>query len=169
MEDWIGSSLNQIQGWTTVLESYSRPLEQGFLTQTRVHFHSKPNVCCLKKRTDGSIFKMCKNWKERKRDRIKLSMRSNRVRRRWRCSGGGLQRITHSTLLPSPFLFSIRFQPGGAPRYVGFWNNQLGGPKSRYLHGEFKLMLRNYSLSKAETFTTVQHLVYSQLYLRKIP
>ena len=28
-ENWLGSSLNQIQGWTTVRESYSRALEQG--------------------------------------------------------------------------------------------------------------------------------------------
>ena len=27
MVDWLGSSLNQIQGWTTVRESYSRALE----------------------------------------------------------------------------------------------------------------------------------------------
>ena len=26
---WLGSSLNQIQGWTTVRESYSHALEQG--------------------------------------------------------------------------------------------------------------------------------------------
>ena len=29
MENWLGSSLNQIQGWTAVRESYSRALEQG--------------------------------------------------------------------------------------------------------------------------------------------
>ena len=29
MENWLGSSLNKIQGWTTVRESYSRALEQG--------------------------------------------------------------------------------------------------------------------------------------------
>ena len=28
-ENWHGTSLNQIQGWTTVRESYSRALEQG--------------------------------------------------------------------------------------------------------------------------------------------
>ena len=28
-ENWLGSSLNQIQGWTTVRESYSRAFEQG--------------------------------------------------------------------------------------------------------------------------------------------
>ena len=28
MENWLGSSLNQIQGWTTVRESYSHALEQ---------------------------------------------------------------------------------------------------------------------------------------------
>ena len=29
MENWLGSSLNQIQGWTSVRESYSRASEQG--------------------------------------------------------------------------------------------------------------------------------------------
>ena len=29
MENWLGSSLNQIQGWTTVRESYYRAFEQG--------------------------------------------------------------------------------------------------------------------------------------------
>ena len=29
MENWLGSFLNRIQGWTTVPESYSRALEQG--------------------------------------------------------------------------------------------------------------------------------------------
>ena len=29
MKNWLGSSLNKIQGWTTVRESYSRALEQG--------------------------------------------------------------------------------------------------------------------------------------------
>ena len=28
MENWLGSSLNQIQGWATVREPYSRSLEQ---------------------------------------------------------------------------------------------------------------------------------------------
>ena len=28
MDNWLGSSLNQIQGWNTVRESYSRALEQ---------------------------------------------------------------------------------------------------------------------------------------------
>ena len=31
MENWIGYSLNQIQGWTTVRKSYSRVLEEGSL------------------------------------------------------------------------------------------------------------------------------------------
>ena len=35
MEEWLGSSLNQIQGWTIVRESFSRALEQGSL-QLRV-------------------------------------------------------------------------------------------------------------------------------------
>ena len=30
-ENWLGSSLNQIQGWTPVQEFYSRALEQGSL------------------------------------------------------------------------------------------------------------------------------------------
>ena len=34
MENWLGLSLNQIQGWTTVRESYSRALEQGPLPPT---------------------------------------------------------------------------------------------------------------------------------------
>ena len=29
LENWLGSSLNQLQGCTTVRESYSRALEQG--------------------------------------------------------------------------------------------------------------------------------------------
>ena len=33
MENWLGSSLNQIQGWTTVQEPYSRALGQGSLTK----------------------------------------------------------------------------------------------------------------------------------------
>ena len=32
MENWLGSSLNKIPGWTTVRESYSRALEQGSLS-----------------------------------------------------------------------------------------------------------------------------------------
>ena len=31
MENWYGSSLNQIHGWTTVRESHSRALKQGLL------------------------------------------------------------------------------------------------------------------------------------------
>ena len=34
MENWFGSSLNQIQGWTTLRESYSRALEQRPLVKT---------------------------------------------------------------------------------------------------------------------------------------
>ena len=34
MEDWFGSLLNQIQGWTTVRESHSRALEQGPLVNS---------------------------------------------------------------------------------------------------------------------------------------
>ena len=36
MENWLGSSLNQIQGWTTVQESYSRALVQGLLIPTEI-------------------------------------------------------------------------------------------------------------------------------------
>ena len=35
MENWLGSSLNQILGWTTVRESYPRALEQGSLVGSR--------------------------------------------------------------------------------------------------------------------------------------
>ena len=35
MENWLDFSLNQIQGWTTVRESYSRDLEQGPLGRRR--------------------------------------------------------------------------------------------------------------------------------------
>ena len=31
MENWLGSSFNQIPGWITVREFYSRALEQGLL------------------------------------------------------------------------------------------------------------------------------------------
>ena len=41
MGNWHGSSLNQIQGWTTVLESYSRALEQGPLLQGRLEEEEK--------------------------------------------------------------------------------------------------------------------------------
>ena len=34
IENWIGSSLNKIQGWTDVRESYSRALEKGPLLLT---------------------------------------------------------------------------------------------------------------------------------------
>ena len=34
MENWLGSSLNHIQGWTTVRVFYSRALEQGYLPLT---------------------------------------------------------------------------------------------------------------------------------------
>ena len=44
MENQLGSSLNQIQGWTTVQESYSRALEQGSLSvvwQIQLNFKCK--------------------------------------------------------------------------------------------------------------------------------
>ena len=34
MDNWLGSSLNQVQGWTTVRESYSRASEQRPLSET---------------------------------------------------------------------------------------------------------------------------------------
>ena len=34
MENWLGTSLNQIKGWTTVREYYSRALEQAPLLMT---------------------------------------------------------------------------------------------------------------------------------------
>ena len=40
MENWLGFSLNQIQGWTTVRESYSRALQQGPLVVLRVQLIS---------------------------------------------------------------------------------------------------------------------------------
>ena len=52
MENWLGSSLNQIQGWTTVRESYSRALEQGPLRRRRRwqemvrQHHRAPNTDC---------------------------------------------------------------------------------------------------------------------------
>ena len=36
-ENWLESSLNQIQGWTTVRESYSRASEQGTLLCRPTH------------------------------------------------------------------------------------------------------------------------------------
>ena len=45
MENWLGSSLNQIQGWTTFEESYSRALEQGSLLPTP-SFSSRCRKCC---------------------------------------------------------------------------------------------------------------------------
>ena len=37
-ENWLGASLNQIQGWTTVQESYSRALDQGTRRRRRDSF-----------------------------------------------------------------------------------------------------------------------------------
>ena len=34
VENWLSFSLNQIQGWATVRESYSRALEQGALDKS---------------------------------------------------------------------------------------------------------------------------------------
>ena len=36
MENWLSSSMNQIQGWTIVQASYSRALEQGPLREEGV-------------------------------------------------------------------------------------------------------------------------------------
>ena len=43
MENWLGSSLYQIQGWTTFRESYSRALKQRPLVSYSLH--ALPNVC----------------------------------------------------------------------------------------------------------------------------
>ena len=42
MENWLGSSLYQIQGWTTFRESYSRALKQRPLVSYSLH--ALPNV-----------------------------------------------------------------------------------------------------------------------------
>ena len=42
MENWLGSSLNQIQGWTAFRESYSRALEQGSLFCTVLTYLELP-------------------------------------------------------------------------------------------------------------------------------
>ena len=40
MENLLGSSLNQIQGWTTVQESYSHALEQRPLPMMQAHLRT---------------------------------------------------------------------------------------------------------------------------------
>ena len=49
MENWLGSSLNQIQGWYTVQESYSRALEQGplFIAPANTHTHTHTHTPSL--------------------------------------------------------------------------------------------------------------------------
>ena len=42
MENWLGSSWNQIQGWTTVQESYSRAFEQGPLQSAPLKCPCRP-------------------------------------------------------------------------------------------------------------------------------
>ena len=45
-ENWLGPSLNQIQGWTTVRKSYSRALEQGPLLQREKSDDANAVVVC---------------------------------------------------------------------------------------------------------------------------
>ena len=44
MENFLGTSMNHIQGWTTVRDSYSCALEQGPLSQTNVLQTAPPPV-----------------------------------------------------------------------------------------------------------------------------
>ena len=55
MENWLGSSLNQIQGWTTVRESYSPALEQGPLTEMRDDGLGGPAVAVWGMNVDSSV------------------------------------------------------------------------------------------------------------------
>ena len=63
MENWLSSSLNQIQGWTTVRESYSRALEQGpllsvvFLSAKRISVLFSLNSTRLGNYLSQSIFR----------------------------------------------------------------------------------------------------------------
>ena len=55
MENWLGSSLNQIQDWTSVRKSYSRALEQGSLlatTEERAMVYC--SICELRRSRDGA-------------------------------------------------------------------------------------------------------------------
>ena len=60
MENWPGSSLNQIQGWTTVRESYSRVLEQGPLNLAN-HFYTTlyMEILAVSKMTPKFFFAGC--------------------------------------------------------------------------------------------------------------
>ena len=86
-------------------KNITRPNIQILKSRNKCIFTQSQMFVAQKKRTDGSIFRMCKNWKERKRDRIKLSMRSNRVRR---CRRRRPPK-DHALNPSSFFLFSIRF------------------------------------------------------------
>ena len=43
-ENWLGASLNKIQGWTTVRESYSRALKQGRLLFALADGHLRRSI-----------------------------------------------------------------------------------------------------------------------------
>ena len=60
MENWLGSSLYQIQGWTTFRESYSRALKQRPLVSYSLH--ALPNVWLRKGRAAGSEQKARPEW-----------------------------------------------------------------------------------------------------------
>ena len=52
MENWLASSLNQIQGWTTLQESCSRALKQGSLPNSP---HFTPPISAPVKQCYGGI------------------------------------------------------------------------------------------------------------------
>ena len=56
-ENWLSSSMNQIQGWTTVRESYSRALEQGPLREGGEsecgRFLNRPSVSLARETRDS--------------------------------------------------------------------------------------------------------------------
>ena len=49
MENWLGSSMNQIEGWTTVRESYYRALEQGPLPTNDILSSWQNKYLCWKR------------------------------------------------------------------------------------------------------------------------
>ena len=57
MENWLGSSLNQKQGWTTVRESYSHALEQGPLA---VHRGRPPRPDITTSPPSSQFLEICK-------------------------------------------------------------------------------------------------------------
>ena len=55
MDNWLGSSLNQIQGWATVQESYSRALEQGTLLHVMHLAKDKSGYTSKSREMEGKI------------------------------------------------------------------------------------------------------------------